>query len=362
MNKMKAIRNVIDGQKQNFPLTILLTVIVFIILTVAIGLAALIVYILVTLGVFGGTAEEIELGAVLAIMSLISLFIGSTTTILLGKFPLKPINKLVDGMKSLASGKFDTRIEYRGSIANHPTFSEITKSFNTLAEELGKTEMLRSDFINNFSHEFKTPIVSISGFAKLLLRGNLSEEQREQYLKAIDEESMRLSYMATNVLNMTKIENQAILTDISSFNLSEQIRSAVLILEGKWSKRDIEFQLDFDEYTVMANEELLKEVWINLIDNAIKFSPRGEKVKVDITDMNEKIRVSISNIGKGIPQHKLEKIWGKFYQADESHHREGNGIGLAIVKRIVELHKGEAFVSSKDGITTFTVDIPKAQI
>ena len=273
MNKMKAIRSVIDEQKQNFPLTLLLTVIVFIILSVAIGLAAIVVYVLVTLGVFGGTAEEIKLGAVLAIMSLISLFIGSTITILLGKFPLKPINKFVGGMRSLASGNFDTRIEYRGSIANHPTFSEITKSFHTLAEELGKTEMLRSDFINNFSHEFKTPIVSISGFAKLLLRGNLSEEQREQYLRAIDEESMRLSYMATNVLNMTKIENQTILTDLSSFNLSEQIRSAVLILEGKWSKRDIEFQLDFDEYTVRANEELLKQTWINLVDNAV-FSAR----------------------------------------------------------------------------------------
>ena len=172
---------------------------------------------------------------------------------------------------------------------------------------------------------------------------------------------MRLSYMATNILNMTKIENQEILTDVTKFNLSEQIRFAVLLMEEQWSKKNMELQLDFDEYEIEANEELLKQVWINLVSNAVKFSPYGATMGVDICATAESYIVSVSNTGSYIPPEKQKKVFNKFYQADESHTQEGNGIGLAVVKKIVSLHNGWVSLKSKDDLTVFTVELPRTR-
>ncbi len=341
-------------------LTILLSLFVFCVLAAAIGLAVLGVYILQWAGVTGDIEEEMDMGTIVLLMSVISLILGWVLVFFSIRIPLKPIHTLISRMNRLAMGDFKARIEGKGVLANHPAVRDVNDSFNKLACELEQTEMLRGDFINNFSHEFKTPIVSIAGFAKLLKRGNLTEEQRVAYLTSIEEESMRLSYMATNVLNLTKVENQTILTDVTSFNLSEQVRSAVLLLEGKWTEKNIDLQLDFDEYTVEGNEELLKQVWINLVDNAVKFSPRCGAVLLDVCEEGELLRVTVSNTGPEIPPEKIEKIFGKFYQADESHATEGNGIGLAIVKRVVELHGGSIRVQSEGGMNTFPVELPKA--
>lgn len=361
MKRVNGIKINFNEQKQRFSLTLLLAAVVFAVLLVALLLAAGLIVLMVQLGMFGKNAEDITLSQIVIAMGLISLTMGAALVFLLGKFPLQPINKLVNGMNSLAAGNYKTRIKFGGPLWKHPTFNEITKSFNTLAKELESTELLRSDFINNFSHEFKTPIVSISGFAKLLKRGGLSAEQERQYLAAIEEEANRLSYMATNVLNMTKIDNLTILTDVTEFNLSEQIRSAILLLEEKWEKKNIELQIDFDEYTIEASEELLKQVWINLVDNAVKFVPRCGTVALDISEDGDDLKVSISNTGADIPPQKLGKIFNKFYQADESHASEGNGIGLAIVERVVKLHCGDVSVKSGGGMTTFTVILPKRQ-
>lgn len=360
---MKTVRNVkidFNERKHRFSLTVLFSIVIFIIQLAAIGIAAIVMYFLTKLEIID-IMEGPNSGPLILFMSIISLVIGSTIAMILGKIPLGPINKLVNGMNSLAAGNFKTRLEYGRFIGTNPTFNEITESFNTLAEELENTEMLRSDFINNFSHEFKTPIVSIAGLAKLLKKGNLSEEQKRLYLDAIEEESMRLSYMATNVLNMTKVENQTILTDVSRYNLSEQVRSAVLLLERNWTRKNVDLQLDFDEFDIEANEELLKQVWINLVDNAVKFVPRCGTISLEVVDAGENLRVMVSNTGKEIPKDKQDKIFNKFYQADESHAQEGNGIGLAIVKRIVELHEGTISVKSENGMTTFTVELPKKQ-
>ena len=356
----KQRRNKKSKNKQSVSLTLLFAAVVFFVLIWALGFSSLCVYLLVSFDVIG-SFEYSSVGNIILVMVLTSVFMGATISIFASKIPLKPVNKWVNNMNRLASGDFKVRMKFGKPLGNHPTFLELTDSFNTLAEELQNTEMLRRDFINNFSHEFKTPIVSIAGFAKLLKKGNLSEEQKLQYLDAIEEESMRLSYMATNVLNLTKVENQTILSDVSTFNLSEQIRSAVLLLEEKWSRKNIDLQLDFDEDTIEANEELLKEVWINLLDNAVKFSPDNGTVSVSINDEGDMISVSISNTGVEIPREKLGKIWNKFYQADESHSSYGNGIGLAIVKRITELHKGEVTVRSENLLTEFTVKLPKSQ-
>lgn len=165
--------------------------------------------------------------------------------------------------------------------------------------------------------------------------------------------------MATNVLNLTKVENQTILTDVSTYNLSEQLRSCILLLENKWTKKDLDFQLCFGEHNIEANEELLKQVWINLLDNAIKFSPDKRCIEVSIKEQEDTVSVSILNSGNEISSEEQQKIFNKFYQADTSHATQGNGVGLSIVKQVVELHGGEVTVSSKNAVTVFTVTLPK---
>ena len=282
-------------------------------------------------------------------------------SLLIGVFPLKPVDELIDSMDKLSKGDYKTRLHFGKAVSKNKAFKDISESFNKLAEELENTETLRSDFINNFSHEFKTPIVSIAGLAKLVNKGNLTEEQKAAYLTAIEEESMRLASMATNVLELTRVENQAILTDVTRFNLSEQIRSCILLLENKWVSKGLDIQLDFEEYYIEANEELLKQIWINLSDNAIKFSPNGGAVGFEIIDGGDRLTVLIRNEGEAISPDRIKKIWNKFYQADESHAHEGNGIGLAVVKRITELHEGEAHAECENGLVTFSVTLPKMQ-
>jgi signal transduction histidine kinase len=365
MNKRKQFGKLGGGlknseRKQRFSLTSLITVFVFIVLLIAVGFALAAVWTLAEFGVIINLGERSGLILSTVLIGVISIVIGSGLSLLFMKIPLKPINDIINHMNRLAAGDFSTRLKFGNIISDHPTFNEISVSFNKLAEELENTEMLRGDFVNNFSHEFKTPIVSIAGLAKLVSKGNLTEKQREKYLAAIEEESMRLADMATNVLNLTKVENQTILSDITRFNVSEQVRSAVLLLENKWERKNIAFKLDFDEYEIEANEELLKQVWINLLDNAIKFSPCGSEVCVEISAMNETLTVDVINTGSEISPENMTKIWNKFYQADESHASEGNGVGLAIVKKIVELHGGDVRVKSARGIVCFTVELSLA--
>jgi len=319
------------------------------------------IYLLIRMDILSGPNHTVPSPArVILIFVPSALVFGALMTAFLGKIPMRPVNGLINQLNRLSVGDYQTRLDYGPFWGKHPTLAELTGSFNRLAEELQSTEMLRGDFVNNFSHEFKTPIVSITGFAKLLRRGNLSPQQQEEYLAIIEEESLRLSQMATNVLNLTKVENQTILTDLSTFNLSEQIRSSILLLSGKWEKKGIDFILDFDEHTVTANEELLKQVWINLVDNAVKFSPENGTVEIKVKEHNGMLTVSVSNTGEPLSPESRKKIFNKFYQADESHATEGNGIGLAIVKRVAELHDGAAQVSCGDGLITFAVTIPTA--
>ena len=347
-------------RKQRFSLTLLFSLVIFTILLIAVSLAATALAILVHFKVIGGD-YGLKLSDVIVFMVVISTLLGTSITFLAIKIPLKPINIIINKMNALAAGKYETRLEYKGAFDAIPGFAEFTESFNKMASELGSTEMLRSDFINNFSHEFKTPIVSISGLARLLKSGDLSDEENQQYIEAIDEEATRLSSMSTNVLNLTKVENQTILSGFVRFNLSEQLRSCLLLLENKWNKKKLELQIELDEYYIEGNEELLRQVWINLIDNAIKFSHRCGSVSVDITEADETLTVTVANTGNDIPSDKIDKIWGKFYQADESHSSEGNGVGLAIVKRIVELHNGNTAVKSENGVTAFSITLPKKQ-
>ena len=284
-----------------------------------------------------------------------SFAIGCSITPLILRVPLAPVNRLVSSMQKLASGHFEERVD----LGNSLPMKALSDSFNTLASELQNTEMLRSDFINSLSHEFKTPIVSIRGFARILKRDDLPEAQRRAYLDIIEDESSRLAALATNLLNLNKLEKQQILTDVRSFNLSEQVRKCVLMLEKNWSRKELEVCAEFDEYTIHANPDLLGQVWLNLLDNAVKFSPQGGPVSIAIGQDGGTLRVSVTNRGPCITPEQQKRIFDRFYQADPSRSQEGTGVGLSIVKKIVELHRGEIRVESSTEGTTFTVLLPQ---
>lgn len=348
-------------QKRGFSLTLLFALLTFAILAASVAVAAALSYVLTRFGILPIQTELFpESLQLLLFMSAVSVIVGTILSMLAVRIPLRPINWLISQMNRLADGDFQARVHFKKPISMFPAFVEVENSFNKMAQELGNTEMLRQDFVNNFSHEFKTPIVSIAGFAKLLQRADLDESQRREYIDAIVEESARLSVMATNVLKLTKVENQSILTGVTEYNLSEQLRGAALLLEHDWTRKNIELDMEFPEVTIWANQELMKEVWINLLHNAIKFSPDYGPLQVRISRQPGAVQVQIVNSGQ-IPPEELSRIFQKFYQADRSHFSAGNGVGLAIVKKIVELHRGTVQAESKNGAVIFTVTLPEGE-
>lgn len=289
------------------------------------------------------------------LLAVLSAFVGTGLAILVSRIPLKPIRLLIEAINQLAQGNFHVRIH----LDTTEEFVRLSESFNRMAQELENTELLRSDFINNFSHEFKTPIVSLRGFAKLLKSPDLTPTERNEYLDIIIHESNRLAQLSSNVLNLSKIENLSILSDMKSFNLSEEIRQSVLLLESKWQKKELSLIIDMDELDYYGNKSLLNQVWINLIDNAIKFSPEKGKIRLKLQKQMDKMVFQIMDNGCGMSRETEERIFERFYQGDTSHTEEGNGLGLTVVKKIVELHGGRITVRSEDGFgSTFTVILP----
>ena len=228
-----------------------------------------------------------------------------------------------------------------------------------MAEELASVELLRTDFVNNFSHEFKTPIVSIRGFARILKRKDLTEEMRSEYLDTIIQESERLADLADQVLSLSKLENQAIITDKKAYNVSEQIRLIIAMMYSKWSERIIDIDFERGELLLHANEELMKQVFINLLDNAVKFSPDGSVIKVHIIEKVSSLIFVIRDQGPGMDEDTASRIFDKFYQGDTSHGASGNGLGMTIAHRIVALHGGSIRVETAPGKgTSFYVELP----
>ncbi len=350
-----------DAHKKRISLSILFSAVILVFLVINAVMTAAVVFYLVYRGSLRLGDTPLNFSSLIFHQLIWSIVNGTILAVIANRIPLKPVDKTLEALNRLSSGDYSARLNFQGPLSRMPVIVELTENFNKMASELQQTVLLRSDFINNFSHEFKTPIVSITGFARLLKRRNLTEEKREEYLGIIETESVRLSQLATNILNLTRVENQSILTDVKDYNLTEQLRTSALVLEGKWTKKHIELILPAEEIYVTGDEELLKQVWINLLDNAIKFSPDYGTVEVQINRRSDMISTTISNFGDPIPEKSIDKIFNKFYQADESHSAEGSGIGLAVSKRIVDLHKGKISVQCKNGKTGFTVTLPAAE-
>ena len=295
-------------------------------------------------------------------MAISCIIIGTAISLITSGRVMRKIKNIGDGMAEISKGNFSVRIN-ESDKANMPSeFGELERSFNKMASDLEGIEMFRNDFINNFSHEFKTPIVSIRGFARQLQNPNLTDSEREEYISIIISESERLTNMSGNILLLTKLENQKIVSEKTSFSLDEQIRRCILLLEKEWDKKNIEFNLDgLCEAKYTFNEEMLSHVWINLLSNAIKFSPDGGVIKIDLDVCDGKIVCAITDNGMGMNNETISRIFEKFYQGDKSHSSNGNGIGLNIVSRIVTLAHGEVKVSSTEGEgSRFEVHLPIA--
>lgn len=275
-----------------------------------------------------------------------------------GKYYLRPLKDLSDATKQVQKGNFKVQIEN----AKEPIseMDELISNFNEMVRELDGIELFRNDFINNFSHEFKTPIVSIRGFAKELQFGDLTEEQRSEYAKIIAEESDRLSKLSISVLELSKLETQQIVTNKTEFYLDEQLRQSILMQEPVWTEKNIEIIPELEEVCFYSNEELLCHIWNNLISNALKFTPNGGEVRVDLRADEKKVTVCVSDTGIGMTDEVKQHIFEKFYQGDPSHHGLGYGIGLTTVARVVKLCNGRIEVESEPGKgSTFTVILPR---
>ncbi len=302
----------------------------------------------------------------MSMIALLSLFIAIAVSVAIERTIVRPLRSMTWYMGELAQGDFSVRMpaNKKFEIAEARQF---TKSFNTAAEELAGTEIMRSNFISDFSHEFRTPIASISGFAQLLRDPDLTPEERSCYLDIIIDESKRLSNLSEDILSLSRMESTSILQNIESVNVTEGLRRSIAVVGVKAAAKNVSIDFTLAECVVMGNADYLSQLWTNILENAIKFSPDSGKVRVNLiertmlTDPDQReIACTISDDGCGMDERTRVHLFDRFYQGDTSHTQEGNGLGLALCKRIVDLHNGTIMVESELGKgSTFTITIPR---
>ena len=285
----------------------------------------------------------------------VCLLIGILVTSQLSKYFFNPIKKLRAAMDKVADGDFSVRLEEKSSSKE---IMEIYTGFNLMAHELNATEILQTDFVSNVSHEFKTPINAIEGYSTLLQDSeNLDADQRE-YIDKILFNTHRLSSLVGSILLLSKLENQQIPSHQVEYRLDEQVRQSIVALEPAWEQKDIEFDVELDRVSYLGNEPMMRHVWDNLISNAVKFSPNGGTVKIHLAKKLKRLIFTVEDQGPGLSEEAQKHIFDKFYQADTSHKQEGNGLGLALVKRILAIEKGQiATENIPEGGCRFTVTL-----
>ena len=284
--------------------------------------------------------------------------IGVAVTNHMTKMLIDPIAKLRSAMREVADGDFKVEAKCESCIQD---VQDIYDSFNSMVRELSTTETLQTDFISDVSHEFKTPINAIEGYASLL-EGEPSPEEQRAYVEKILFNTRRLSALTGNILLLSKLSNQSILPQKTQFRLDEQIRQAIVALEQKWSEKELGFEVELAETPFFGYESLLPHVWTNLIGNAVKFSPKGGEIRIKMMRTEGAVVFTIEDDGPGIVPGDEEHIFTKFYQSESSHGMEGNGLGLALVRQIVEMSGGSVDVKNLEaGGCRFTVRLPLEQ-
>ena len=311
------------------------------------------------------TQEMIETAAMLTFgnVLLISLFCTVIDGVRRWYMVTKPVQRIADAAGKIAEGNFSVRIQPVFSLDGQDGFNSIIRSFNRMAEELSGIETLRTDFISNVSHELKTPLSVIQNYGTLLQQPDLPEERRMEYAKTVTDASRRLANLITNILKLNKLENQQIYPAQTVYNLGEQLCECLLTFENIWEEKSIEINTDFaEDIQIKSDAELLSLIWNNLFSNALKFTPNGGCVSVSLWAEPGYAVVKVSDTGCGISPEVGAHIFEKFYQGDTSHATQGNGLGLALVKRVVDIVEGDISVSSKIGKgSSFTVKIRRAE-
>ena len=288
--------------------------------------------------------------------AVVVLVISITISAIVIKAILKPLNSLEAAMQAVTDGDFSVRLPRENATTE---IGSLIESFNKMTLELQHNETLKTDFIANVSHEFKTPLSSISGYAILLSDPALSDEERRSYSDNICAAVRKLSALTGNMLRLTRLENSTISGERRRFDLSEQIRQCVLFAEPQWTQKELALDLDLQELSYFGDEDMLHQVWQNLIDNAIKFSEKGGSITIKLTQTSQGIRFLIRDTGIGMSEKTMTHIFEKFYQGDESHSVDGNGLGLSLVKRIIEAIGATIEVASEPGAgSTFSVLLP----
>lgn len=270
---------------------------------------------------------------------------------------IKPLDKMSDASKKIAKGDYNVQLKYHGTVREIET---TIHNFNHMAKELNSVEMIRKDFIANVSHEFKTPLSSIMGYVTLLQDSELSEEKKRGYIQKIFFNIYKLNDLTDNILQISKLESQNHFSNPVTYRLDEQIREAIVILEPKWSEKKIELDIELEKIKWTGQKSLLFQVWMNLISNAIKFSNSNSKILIRLSDTPSYVKVTISDNGIGMSPETQAHIFEKFYQGDTSRREQGNGLGLALCKTIIEKCHGKIYVTSALGKgSVFMVVLPK---
>ena len=272
---------------------------------------------------------------------------------------MQVFSPIIDAMERIARGDFSVRVE--NEFEDNQMVSQLASSVNKMALELDQMENMRQEFISNVSHEIQSPLTSIRGFAKALENDHLSDEERHHYLSIIEEESTRLSRITEDLLKLAALESDQLHFEPKPYRLDKQIRTLILACEPQWSSKSINMDVSLEESTITADEDLLSQVWINLIHNSIKFTPEGGSIRVELQSHDSQVVFKIADTGIGISDEDRTRIFERFYKADKSRTRtkEGSGLGLSIVKKIVDLHKGTIEVKNNAGAgTIFTVSLP----
>lgn len=271
----------------------------------------------------------------------------------------RPVNRILEAAEKIMKGDFCVRVQKQSKFVTDDKFNEIIECFNKLAEELSSVETLRTDFIANVSHEMKTPLAVMQNYGTLLQTPNISEEQRMEYAKGVTDGARRMADMMTNILKLNRLENQQIYPQVTEFDLGEQLCECLIQYENVWEKSEIEIDTDIAENVIVkADAELLSLVWNNLFSNAFKFTEARGQVLVSLTATERHAIVKVKDTGCGMSSEVGAHIFEKFYQGDTSHATQGNGLGLALVKRVVDIMQGEIGIESVVGQgTTFTVKI-----
>ncbi len=301
-----------------------------------------------------GISFELPLLGWLIVLSVV---IGGAVSTVLSYAFFVPITRLSQAMQKVSKGDFSIRLDEDQSF---PELQEIYSSFNIMTKELEATEILQTDFVSNVSHEFKTPINAIEGYATLLHGDDqLTVDERVVYAEKILFNTRRLSNLVGNILLLSKVDNQSIQSHRTTFRLDEQIRQSIVGLEAEWDRKNIEFDVELDRIDYTGSETLLMHVWNNLLGNAIKFDPDGGWIGLRLEQTDAGAVFTIEDNGPGIEHDALSHVFDRFYQSDSSHKQEGNGLGLALVRQIVTLHHGEVAVENRlEGGCRFTVVLP----